>query len=181
MWLWAPTVYLLQLLLLAFTLRLCCEKQKLKVIAQLMKSYEAKQAHALRKILGCNALILVLAAWPMPWSVCGGERKRERYSKSFDRHRTSGYQHHKSSLCEILRLSTGEMRDGGVDDREAEKKTGMEAPGFLMANYVTGSQLGQSMHTTVESNRLSTRGSHRSDSLDRMWNWPVEKLPKTHF
>lgn len=71
-------------------------------------------------------------------------RKRERYSKSFDRHRTSGYQHHKSSWCEILTVtSIGEMRDGGVDDREAEKMTEMEAPGFLMANNVTVLQLGQ--------------------------------------
>lgn len=39
-------------------------KEKLKVIAELelMKSHKAKQAHALGKILGCNALILVLAA-----------------------------------------------------------------------------------------------------------------------
>lgn len=36
-----------------------------------------------------------------------------------------------------------EMKDAGEGDREADKMTGMEAAGFLIANKVTASQLGQ--------------------------------------
>lgn len=36
-----------------------------------------------------------------------------------------------------------EMRDGGVDERDADKMTGIEALGFFIANNVTASQPGQ--------------------------------------
>jgi len=151
----------------AFVLDPYCSRQR----AELMKCCEAKLRSQCTQEDSWLTLMRVLAAKPTP-EVEKGDREREReersYSKSFDRHRTSGYRHHKSSPVwnPVTVTGRGEMTDCGVDVREAEKMRGMEAPGRPHDQCkVSGPQLrpiGPSRTHTydswVDSSRTSARG-----------------------
>ena len=62
------------------------------------------------------------------------------------------------------------MKNGGVDDREAEKMTGMEASGFLMANNISRSKpllqvlTGPNIWTQCETNQWKTCPNETPDS-----------------
>lgn len=130
----------------------------------------------LRKLLGYNALKLVLAAWRWRGEREREERTRDLYSELLDRQRTSGYQHHKSSRCEILWLSAAQERwEMAVGMIERQRKwQGCRLQGSLepMISLNTSAGIGLTLHMCHSLIKYTFR--RFPQIWDLIWKWPIK-------